>query len=399
MPDHLMIRAVEIEPSQGPDCARYRNIQVLRGIACLFVVLYHTSADESRFGMPFQPLHFVQWFGYAGVDLFFVISGFIIASSNRVNLGRPGRLPKYLVRRLWRIYPTYWAALAIVTGLWAVIAPHLFESITAREIVETVALLPQQPMPRLIPAAWSLSYELMFYLVFASLFLLPRRFAGGVLLIWGVVVLSVPLIGYKPANRFAALSFNPYVLEFLAGAAVAWRPLRLSGRTALAAVAVAGAWCPLAFLALNPADPIVVAGDLSLRALVFGPAFLLVVLAAAGWERGGGRLRLGPLAALGDASYSVYLAHSSALPAAFYLTIAVKWPHSPVGHSAWLVVMLAAGIGSGLLMHRVIERPLLKAGRNPNLSGWGKSLGQFAGRLAGRNPRITSFLSPGPRTP
>jgi hypothetical protein len=202
------------------------NIQVLRGIACLLVVLYHTSTDESRFGMPFQPLHSVQWFGYAGVDLFFVISGFIIASSNRVNLGRPGQLPKYLFRRLWRIYPTYWAALAIITGLWAVIAPHLFESITAWEIVETVALLPQQPMPRLIPAAWSLSYELMFYLVFASLFLLPRRFAGAVLLIWGVVVLSVPLIGYKPANRFVALSLNPYVLEFLAGAAAAYAAQR-----------------------------------------------------------------------------------------------------------------------------------------------------------------------------
>jgi exopolysaccharide production protein ExoZ len=375
------------------------NIQVLRGIACLLVVLYHTSTDESRFGMPFQPLHSVQWFGYAGVDLFFVISGFIIASSNRVNLGRPGQLPKYLFRRLWRIYPTYWAALAIITGLWAVIAPHLFESITAWEIVETVALLPQQPMPRLIPAAWSLSYELMFYLVFASLFLLPRRFAGAVLLIWGVVVLSVPLIGYKPANRFVALSLNPYVLEFLAGAAAAWRPMRLSGRSALAAIIAAGAWCPLAFLALDPAEPLGVASDLSLRALVFGPAFLLVVLAASGWERGGGHLGLRPLEALGDASYSVYLAHSIALPASFYLTIAVKWPHSPVWHSAWLVTTLAAGIGSGLVMHRVIERPLLKLARSQNLPCWRKLLGQFATRLAGRDPRLTSFLSPGPRTP
>src|SRR4051812_18041777 len=92
---------------------RFDTLQALRGAACLLVVVLHTAGVEAKFGLRFAPLRPVQWFGYAGVDLFFVLSGFIIAATPRADLGRPRRLPAYLFRRAWRIYPTFWAVLAL----------------------------------------------------------------------------------------------------------------------------------------------------------------------------------------------------------------------------------------------------------------------------------------------
>jgi len=149
-------------------------------------VIYHTATQEELFGLSFQVLRPVHWFGYAGVDLFFVLSGFIITMIGRKDLGRPERLGPFVLRRLWRIYPPYWAALALTFGLWALIAPSLLYSCTAGELIETAALLP--PMPRLLPIAWSLSYELLFYGVFAGLILLPRRVGGPVLTLWFLLV-------------------------------------------------------------------------------------------------------------------------------------------------------------------------------------------------------------------
>src|SRR5437588_671898 len=156
----------------------YHNLQALRGVACLLVVVYHTASIESRYGLPFSPLNPVRWFGYAGVDLFFVLSGFIITATSRADLGRPGRLPRYAFRRAWRIYPAYWVALAVGVGVFAVLSPDpVFRTGWATDLRDALLLTPRPELCRFLPVAWTLSYELMFYLAFAALFLLPRRFA------------------------------------------------------------------------------------------------------------------------------------------------------------------------------------------------------------------------------
>ena len=66
----------------------------------------------------------VRWFGFAGVDLFFALSGFIITWAHLRDLGRPGKLPPYLFRRAWRIYPPFWAALVSAAALSYLTAGH-----------------------------------------------------------------------------------------------------------------------------------------------------------------------------------------------------------------------------------------------------------------------------------
>src|SRR4051812_5118943 len=91
---------------------RFDSLQALRGVACLMVVCYHAAAAERGYGLSFSPLRPALWVGFGGVDVFFVLSGFIIATIGRPDLGRPDRLPTYLFRRFWRVFPTYWLALA-----------------------------------------------------------------------------------------------------------------------------------------------------------------------------------------------------------------------------------------------------------------------------------------------
>ena len=343
---------------------RFESLQALRGVACLLVVAYHAAGWEARFGLGFNPLKPTTWFGYAGVDLFFVLSGFIIASTCRPALGRPGQLPSYLFRRAWRLFPAYWAALALTIVVYCGLAEGwVFRPGWTAEVVDTLLLLPQVPTPRIVPVAWTLSYELMFYAGFAMLFLLPARAAVPALIAWAAVVLWCACAGHTPAGRYASLAVSPFVLEFLAGALVAWLPAKLSGRWAAAVFGLALAWCGVGLAATFDPDPVRLAVDPGGRVLVFGIPAAIAVFALTGWERGGGRMRRGRLSAVGDASYSIYLLHGPFLMLMMYLTMRANMSHTRVPHCAWVALIMAAGVLPGMLFHRYIEAPLLRLGK------------------------------------
>jgi peptidoglycan/LPS O-acetylase OafA/YrhL len=339
---------------------RFENVQALRGAACLLVVVYHAAGAEAGYGLGFNPLRPVRWVGFAGVDLFFVLSGFIIAATARADLGRPARLPRFLFRRAWRIYPPYWAALAVGVGVYAALSPDsVFRPGWAGELAEAVALVPQHGVCRFLPVSWTLGYELAFYLAFAGLFLLPRRAAGPLLAVWAAGVFAAAVGGWHSGNRFAMLATEPFVLEFLAGCGLAWVPVALGRRAAAGLLLLAAGWAAVGSALVFRPDPTWLPVHHGPRVLVFGVPAALLVLAAAGRERAGGRLGWGWLTKAGDASYSIYLIHGPALIVTMYLTMLVGWDHKKAAHLGWVAVMLAGGILPGLLFHRLVERPLL----------------------------------------
>lgn len=231
---------------------KLQTIQALRGLAALLVVIYHTRSLEglsiAHSGGTELPL--VGGFfenGYAGVDLFFVISGFIMVW---VTQGQPARLQtsaEFLFARASRIYPVWWAFAAIMTaymviahgmnpngGGWDVISrgaplgPYLLNSFL---------LLPQPDFP-VLGVGWTLVHEVYFYAVFTLILLISRRFWPAVLLLWGTGVVAGSLAGLSGpfANNFIMLLFYPMTMEFIFGAAAAlmvtsgiqWRPGLLS---------------------------------------------------------------------------------------------------------------------------------------------------------------------------
>ena len=140
-------------------------IQALRGVASLLVVLYHASGNMTdKFNKEFCGKIF--YFGSAGVDIFFVLSGFIITYSSFNLLNDRGNTGRFLYKRAVRIFPVYW--MIITLFLFAqVIFPAYYRThynFEIGNIISTYFLFPGHAMVNGV--SWSMSYELFFYLLF-----------------------------------------------------------------------------------------------------------------------------------------------------------------------------------------------------------------------------------------
>lgn len=322
---------------------RLLGLQYLRALAALGVVAYHAS---DRAGLAFAA-------GKAGVDLFFVLSGFLMWAITDART-TPGR---FLADRIRRIVPSYWIVTTVMLGGalaglfpaveltgWHVAASYLF--------IPAVSPSNGEVWPLLVPG-WTLEYEIAFYLLFTLTLPLPRRLQLGTLT--AVLLLAAAAHPLVPP-RAVPLAFltHPHILEFLAGVwlAVAFARGLFDARGTLPLLAGAAALAIAALLALAPDWP---------DAALYGPPAVLIVAAVlAAEQRPGGVADIAPLRLLGDASYSIYLWHT--------LAISVTAKVAEVTHLAPAIAMplhIVAGTVTGLVAFAVIERPLLHALRRP----------------------------------
>ena len=212
-------------------------IEALRFFAALLVVFYHAyfslpvPEGSTRHAMS----GFLSWFqnGLAGVDIFFVISGFVMytASARR----RVFDARAFLQDRFWRIYPVLWGALLIKIGLELVtlksghgtVDPAMYDPL---RLVGQFLLFPMQEKYLLIAPTWTLSLEMIFYAIFALGYLRAglRGVAIGMLLWYGINC----TLGYGLGLHLSQLGdvTNPVILEFLYGAVVGWLWLTFRGR-------------------------------------------------------------------------------------------------------------------------------------------------------------------------
>jgi peptidoglycan/LPS O-acetylase OafA/YrhL len=339
----------------------FHNVQALRGVACLMVVLVHLRFWDNAFVGGTPGFREVKYFGFAGVDLFFVLSGFIITATNRKHFGRPAAVPGYLFRRAWRIYPAYWAAMAVTVGMaWAVFGSAPLEAEAGGEWGKWLALAPLDGINPIIGQAWTLTYELMFYAAFGVLLFLPARVAAAGLAAWGAVV-AAALALPEPTTPWAFLARSPFIFEFLGGCGVAWLAGRGVHRWAPAAFVAGIAWATVGavIVAQGPTDYTAAIAGQPLRVLVFGPAAVLIVYAGVATE---GRWRVPRwLLLTGDASYSLYLTHFTVYVAALF--VGMKVPHTRLAHLTGLATTFAAALAFGILFYFVVERPLLNLAR------------------------------------
>jgi exopolysaccharide production protein ExoZ len=317
---------------------RLYGLQYLRGFAACGVVVYH-AAD--RAGHPFAA-------GEAGVDLFFVLSGFLMWAITDAT-SRPGG---FLADRARRIVPSYWI---VTTVMLAGAVAGLFPAIrlTVAHVVASYAFVPAispsngQVWPLLVPG-WTLNYEAGFYALFALVLYLPRRVQLASLTVVLLALASAhPLAGAQDVRlRFYT---DPHILEFLGGLwlAEAWRQGRFSGAWSGAAWGVATVALFALALALPPDWP---------KALRYGAPAIAAVAATLAYERrGAGIPDVPPLRLLGDASYSIYLWHTLAISVTAKLAMRLH-----LGTVPGMVLHGVAGIGIGLLGYGLIERPIIR---------------------------------------
>jgi len=319
-----------------------RSIQYLRGFAAFGVLAFHAA---ERAGWSFGV-------GAAGVDVFFVISGFIMWVVTCRKTPSPG---DFLVRRIQRIVPLYWG-LTLGVAAAAMLVPAAFPAMspTAGHVLKSLLFVPYRDAggyiaPLIVPG-WTLNYEMFFYLLFAAGLLAPGRIRPFV-----VTAALAALVALRPLgdtqNALWSTYTNPLLLEFGAGIWLgkAWSQGRLPGRALGWTLIVAGlAGFTAVTLAGIDVEPV--------RVLVWGLPALALVAGAVSLEQAGPLAHWWPLRALGDASYSVYLIHGLAISAEARIL-------RMVGLEAPVPVFLgsiAAGVALGLLAYQLFEKPLMR---------------------------------------
>jgi len=169
-------------------------IQVLRGIASLLVVLFHITGN-------FSETYHQHWlgniflFGNSGVDIFFVLSGFIITYSNRQYITKPTSIIKFLKKRAIRVFPIYWVVITFFIFL-QIIFPTYYRThyyLDIVNILNTYFLLLNHNMVNGV--SWTLTYELFFYLLFVIALSVPhKKYTLLLLFAYFIFLLIVPII-------------------------------------------------------------------------------------------------------------------------------------------------------------------------------------------------------------
>ena len=333
------------------------RLQAARGVAANLVVLSHLFAVEGKYTHG-GVLPSFTFYGVAGVDLFFVLSGFIMVAV----AGRGVGSWEFLWRRAARIYPTYWLITLLVLAV-TMVAPELVNSSINEPIsIWRSFLLFPANTPPLLAVGWTLVYEMYFYLVFAIFLALRIPVLCG-LVAWGLVLFTVrtAIPDEVAASPVQSLVTNPMTAEFMMGAVIGllWLNRRTPGAVIVGAIGAVALAFSLIFLA--PALSLGVSPYLeTLRVLIFGIPSALVIYGLAASEHRLVSARLQKLLiALGDWSYATYLVHVLVI-SAIGRVLALLDPAGGIGPSfALILVGLVAANLVGAAVHTLFERPTL----------------------------------------
>jgi exopolysaccharide production protein ExoZ len=327
-----------------------RPIQYLRALAALMVVwvhsLYMIPGVAEQFNAPN--------FGGAGVDLFFVISGFIMV----VTTAEKGVTPVgFFLRRIVRVVPLYWlATLAMIAGA---ASGHSFKDLGYPPVAIAKSLLfvpytaigghPGDEWP-ILAQGWTLNFEMFFYALFALSLAAPRRLRlPGLAVTLGSLVVIGRLFG-PFGNPLAAVYTSPLLLEFAAGMILAHLWLRNGSRDW-------SRWSLLfvvfGFCAIGLRDSRLITQHSAF--ITMGAAFIIV---AGCLHPKIFAIQNGPLLELGNASYAIYLIHQFVLEALVWSWLRL-FPLVTRASSVLFVtsaLLLCAAVGWSC--YQFIERPL-----------------------------------------
>lgn len=320
---------------------RWTSVQIMRGLAALLVAAYHFE-DQLLVVLGIAAPGPLSWFGFFGVDLFFVTSGFVlwpmiakahITSSERI---------RFLVGRTSRIYVPYLTVVFVVL-FFGLGSGHA-------DIAKSIMLYPQRISTQLIPVAWTLVYEVLFYLLaFCLMFIsvsshrfYALSFIVGLFVLKAIVIISVGAASFYDYNAFMAdVSWNRWIdgllpgyltslwfVEFFCGVTLSYAlslgyGALLSRLLPVLWVAALVVLSTAIYLSVNVYEISMTRGDMFLpRIIFFGSAAALIFASAIATEI---RIVRAPIPKkitrffiwLGDGSYSVYLVHTIAFGIAY----------------------------------------------------------------------------------
>ncbi len=344
--------------SQSRDDKNLLLIQLLRGIASLLVVYMHVTVNTKEISHQIFLGDFFK-FGGAGVDIFFVLSGFIITYTSRKGIGNPHKLLPFLRRRFVRIFPAYW----IIIGMFLlvqIVLPSFYKTpynFTTGNFLSTFFLLPGHTMVNGV--SWTLTSELFFYALFSLAFLIPdKKIAFSLSMLYGVMLVVIALSGYPAANgnHWMNLAVFPMNVEFIMGVLAAAIIPSIPKSLGIPLI-ITGSIIFLTSAILSNAGFYLLASPFN-RVVIFGiPSFLLII-GLVKYELNKNISLHNILLSLGEASYSLYLLHLPLVVAGIRIITRFNIENNIILHGL-LFLLIGIICFASILFYQWVEKPLI----------------------------------------
>ena len=322
------------------------SIELARGLAALSIFVFHLVTEFQKTYGNIDDLPRLKIFLSSGVDLFFIISGFLMVHTTQ---SLQNRSPKeFLAKRFNRIFPAYWLVLSGLIAIY-LLKPQWFPTLVKSQasLVDNIFLLPHAG-PGILGVSWTLVYEMYFYLIFAAtLFLSPIK--QSIVLCFFFVASYLFGLLVAPSDATLVMASSCLLLEFVMGILLAWLWPYLPGKNNILSVLLFGfasAWFLFfPFLEKN-------------SILTSGFPCMLILTGLLMFEKKGFPPRLvKPALFFGAISYTLYLAHLPIMGVALML---IKITHVTPPLSVLITGIIIISFFTATLLHYYFEIPVQK---------------------------------------
>ncbi len=336
----------------------FYSIQILRGVAALLVVLFHVGANlHEHSDFRFVPQFY---FGNGGVDLFFLISGFVIYSTTLDQRSRPLAWAWFLSRRFTRIVPLYWLMTGVkLVSLVAIPAVMEQPELAGWPVIASFLFVPAwnstHSSVAIIAAGWTLCFEMFFYYVFAVCLALRLR----PLAVITPFFVALTFLSLWRTNAWGAPGtlIDPLLLEFVGGMWIGW--LTVTQRLRLGTPSAVGL--------LTGGSVLLVASSFLAPNVAYGarvivwcvPAAAIMIGFIALEDRVNFRAMRVPML-LGDASYAIYLTELSIRP---IVSLLRHYHVGIAGEYAAFAGVVVVALCVGVAVYQFVEKPMLRTVR------------------------------------
>lgn len=342
---------------------KLKSVQILRALAAILVTIAHAS-EEAKFFFNFSPPVDTVPFG-KGVDLFFVISGFIIYYSSRGIFGKASSIGEFAYNRFSRVVPMYYLFTTLMVLVVVFLPSGVKEAkLDLPQIISSYAFFPYERydgrIAPILSLGWTLNYEIFFYALFSLVIWLPaRRAAVAMISILSALVFCGLFLDASSSAALRAWTDN-IILEFALGIVIALAYDRYGkslARSGLLSVAVAAVGFALLYVLNLPGifaekPPRILTAGLPAALVMFSAVMLLpqaIEDRLPSW-----------LSALGDSSYSLYLSHRF-VQRPLQILINRSGLDPVVAGPLYLLGAVLAAIAAGHIIYMIIETPLLRS--------------------------------------
>jgi exopolysaccharide production protein ExoZ len=341
---------------------RIVSVQGLRGLAVVVVILVHLHHTEAKYVG--SPGWLGAWnsLGIAGVDIFLVVSGFVLTYLAIGHFGDSRHVKSYVYARVTRLYPMYILLTLLLVPVYLV-APTLFNSAEGHQVSlwRSLLLVPDVRLP-LISVAWTLHHELYFYIVLGVMLMFPQRHLPLMILTWAAVTTALVVWGQSvpraQQGAFERVFFNPINFEFILGMAAAWHFVHSRRCGALAVGVLAVVWAVVGVGLWVHLTGQWWVSDFW-RVWIYGVPATLLIWSIVAIELGKGPVFMRALAWIGDGAYSIYLSHLMVL-----VVVGRVWQELGLQGSwqnpVFLVVSMGMALFVGYWLFLRVEAPILR---------------------------------------